>query len=375
MKYSQPKKVKVLHTIYSLDMGGAERVVANYLRHHNRDAFQMSACALAREGVIAKDLQQEGYPIYILEKKPRFDRDLLRKLVQVIRSEKPDIIHTHNPSANHWSIMASMFSGRPRVIKTEHNIFFSGRVMRGYSFVNMILNRFNPRIICVSEEVRNSHLQKDPLSGDKYLTIYNGIPPLPPPLTEYSELRQSLGIDPSHTVVGTIGSLDEQKGHVFFLEMAKQILQGFPHTAFVIVGTGHLRSSLEEKARELGIARQVIFTGLRADALDILRTFDVFVLSSLWEGLPITILEAMAAGKPVAATDVGGNREAMAEGETGFLVPPKDPEALSNAVMNILQDQDLQEKMGKKGLLRFEQKFSVQHMIRATESLYLEVLK
>jgi glycosyltransferase involved in cell wall biosynthesis len=179
----------------------------------------------------------------------------------------------------------------------------------------------------------------------------------------------------SHTpVIGTLARLHEQKGHSYLLDAVAQLRREIPDVKALVVGDGELRPSLEQRTQALRLSDSVIFTGTRRDVPEILALLDVFVLPSLWEGLPIALLEAMAAGLPVVATRVGGVPEVVVDGETGLLVPPRDPDALSEAILTLLQDPDLRQKMGQAGQERVREYFSVERMVEETEALYERLL-
>ena len=182
--------------------------------------------------------------------------------------------------------------------------------------------------------------------------------------------RTSLNGGTSRPIVLTIARLDRQKGQVYLLQAAAHVAEA----VFVLIGDGPDRDMLEAQARELGVSDRVVFMGYRRDIPELLAACDVFVMSSLWDALPLTILEAMAAGKPVIATDVGGAREAVAHGETGLLIPPADPVALAGAIRIVLGDSRLAHTLGTAGQSRARQKFSVETMARRVTEIYDELL-
>jgi len=175
--------------------------------------------------------------------------------------------------------------------------------------------------------------------------------------------------------VGTIGRLSWYKGFDCFLEAAAKVSTAYPDVQFLIVGDGEIRKELERLAMNLGIASQTIFTGFRPDSLEILALMDVFVLPSPHEAMPYTVLEAMASAKPVIAIEGTGAQDAVQEGETGLLVPPRDPEALAAAIMALLRDKAKSQAMGLAGRKVVESRFTLAQMIRQTEKLYTTLLE
>lgn len=363
------KRIKVLHIVYSLQLGGAERVVTNYALYHNRQVYEPVVVALTQGGPLEDDLNAAGVTTYILGKRLGFDPRVILKLARIMRDEGIEIVHVHTPLANNWGVPAALLSGVRTVIRTEHGLF--RRERQYYFFVNAVLGLFNRQILACSNRAKDSHVAMDPLSRRKYRTIYNGID-----VAQYrnpgdtSKLRKELDLREGTPVVGIIGSLIPLKGHRTFLGMAELISRGRPDIRFLIVGEGPLRDELESLAREHGLANNVIFTGVRRDIPELLSLMNVFVLSSYSEAHPLTILEAMAAGKPVVATDVGGNAESVVHGETGFIVSPDDSEKLFREVKRLIEDPALAARMGEKGYERVRREFTVEKMVSETEAVY-----
>jgi glycosyltransferase involved in cell wall biosynthesis len=328
------KRIKVFHIVYSLQLGGAESVVTNYALHHNRRIYEPVVVALTEGGPLHEDLQAAGVKTYILGKRVGFDPRVIFKLARIMREEGVEIVHVHTPLANNWGVPAALLSRVRTVIRTEHGLI--RRERQFYVFVNAILGLFNRRILAVSNRAKEVHVTRDPLSRRKYMTVYNGID-----VGRYQNardttlLRTELGLPEGTPVVGIIGSLIPLKGHRDFLKMAELIARTRGEVRFLVVGEGPLRHELESMARTRGLGDRVIFTGARRDIPELLSLMDVFVLSSWSEAHPLTILEAMAAGKPVVATDVGGNPESVVHGETGFTVPPEDGEKLFEKVKKL----------------------------------------
>jgi glycosyltransferase involved in cell wall biosynthesis len=363
------KRIKVLHIVYSLQVGGAERVVTNYALHHNRKVYEPVVVALTQGGPLEDDLEAAGVKTYILGKRLGFDPRVIFKLARIMRDEGVKIVHVHTPLANNWGVPAALLSGVKTVIRTEHGLF--RRERQFYVFINAVLGLFNRKILACSDRAKDTHVAMDPLSRRKYATIYNGIDVVRyQRVGDTSALRRAIGLPEDAPVVGIIGSLTPLKGHRIFLQMAELISQIRSDVRFLVVGDGPLRAELEALARSNGLADQVIFTGVRRDVPELLSLMDVFVLSSHSEAHPLTILEAMAAGRPVVATDVGGNAESVVHGETGFIVSPNDGQKLFADVKKLLDDPDLARSMGQRGLERVKREFTVQKMVAETEAVY-----
>lgn len=363
------KKIKVVHIVYSLQLGGAERVVTNYALHHTRDIYEPVVVALTQGGPLEEDLRAAGVRVYILGKRLGFDPRVILKLARIMREEKAQIVHVHTPLSNNWGVPAALLSGVRTVIRTEHGLFRRERTF--YVFINAVLGLFNRRILACSDGAKKTHVAMDPLSRRKYMTVYNGID-----VERYRDhgdtrrLREELALPEGTPVVGIIGSLIPLKGHRIFLQMAELIARARPDVRFLVVGDGPERAGIEATVRAQGLGGKVSFTGVRRDIPELLSLMDVFVLSSHSEAHPLTILEAMAAGKPVVATDVGGNAESVEHGETGFIVPANDPNAMFSAVAGLLEDPVLARRMGELGRERVSREFTVEKMVAETEKVY-----
>jgi len=231
-------------------------------------------------------------------------------------------------------------------------------------------------VIAVARRVRDFAVKSIGVPSEKLVVIYNSVE-----ISEYqggvdvARIREELEIDPAHTVVGTVSRLDEAKGIRYFLQAVPEVLIRNSEVSFLIVGAGSQRRELERLARDLDIESRVIFAGYRPDVVKMLAIMDVFVLPSLYEGFPNAVLEAMAIAKPVVATRVGGTPEAVEDGVTGLLVPPRDPKALAEAIIALLQDRERAEAMGQAGRERVERYFSAERMVQETEALYEELIR
>ncbi len=228
----------------------------------------------------------------------------------------------------------------------------------------------------VSSRTLEFAVQREGVSRDRAVVIPNGIDisrwnDLP----DSAEARSELDLRQEDFVVGTLGRLHEQKGHVHLLDAAAEVLKERPRTVFLIAGYGPLRRLLEDKARELGVADRVRFLGYRRDVGRILAALDVFVLPSLWEGMSNAVLEAMAAGKPVVATAVDGNVDQVVHGRTGLLVPPADSAALAAAILEIARDPQAARDMGRLGRERVTAEFTLDRMTGAYLDLYGHLLE
>jgi glycosyltransferase involved in cell wall biosynthesis len=244
-------------------------------------------------------------------------------------------------------------------------------------WANRLTYAWNDAAICVSEAVRQSVLAHCKLNGHPTLnTIYNGIDleEISNNLGDSATVRQELGIPADHQVVVHVANFNPQKRHEDLLRAVQMVVRQEPKVTFLLVGHGRLQPAVKAQAQELNITENVIFTGFRTDAPRLMAAGDLSVLSSQFEGLPISLLEAMALGRPVVATNVGGVSEVVTDGVEGFLVDPLDPAQLADKILALLRDPELRQRLSENARRRVREKFSIQSMVTRTEALYRQVL-
>lgn len=292
------------------------------------------------------------------------------KLIKhVIERERIDILHTFFESSDILGTLVGRFSKTPFIISSRRDTGFSknSRLLKCYK----LLNNFVDLILVNAEAVREATIKKENIKSDKIKTIYNGIK-----VEKYkvkidaAKKKLELGIDPEAPVIGIIANLTPVKGHSFFLDAAASVLQEFPTTNFVLIGEGPLEEKLKKQADELNILNRVKFLGVRKDIPELISLFDISVLSSLTEGCSNAILESMAGGKPVIATNVGGNPELVINGENGLIVPAQDSAALAAAECHLISNKAVAINMGEKGRARVERFFGFDKIIAEFEELY-----
>jgi glycosyltransferase involved in cell wall biosynthesis len=364
------KKIEVLHLVEDLKTGGLERAIATIAEGLDRQRFEASVWCIARGGAVAAELKEKGIEVKILGISTYHKPFHLLKLSRLLRKAKPDIVHTHGYFGSVIGRLAAKTAGIPILINHVHSTYWEYR--KKHLLMEKFLSLVTQKIICCSKAVEDFVTGYERINPSKTLVIYNGVDEKRfSKIKNSSLLKAKLGLDSDELVIGTVSSLFPHKGHKFLFEAAPLILAAFPSTRFLIVGDGVLRRELENRAEELNLSSRVIFAGTRKDVPDLLSLMDIFVLpSSIREGLGISIIEAMAAEKPVVATDIGGIPEVVKDGQTGLLVPPRNPAALARAIIELLNDPGKAKAMGKQGRARFEEKFTIGKMLSEVENLY-----
>jgi glycosyltransferase involved in cell wall biosynthesis len=369
------RPIHVLHVIDGLNVGGAEIALRDLVQGLLQSGrYRVSVC-YSTPGPLLAEMVALGPPTYRLPRLARVDPLLLLRMCQAIRRDPPHIVHTHLFKSDFHGRIAARLCRVPVVVSTLQNCDdwannpLLGRI---YGFTA----RFADGLIAVSNEVRDFAISRTHVAPDKLCVIPNSVA-----LQRFAHqeeagrgARREFGIDPGAPLLGIIARLAPQKDHQTFLEAAARIHSALPEARFLIVGDGPLRETLVRRAGELGVDQAVIFCGVRSDIPAIMAALDLLVLSSRWEGLPVALVEGMAAARPVVATAVGGVPEVVLHGSTGLLVPPADPEALADACIQALTDPDLRARLGRAGRARAEAHFSLDAMVRQTSQLYEELL-
>ncbi len=360
--------IPVSYLITELSTGGAQNALLRLLARLDRNRFSPAvACLYNGDRAIAREIRALDVQVFDARMRHKADWTALLRLYRWVRQVGPTILHTSLFHANLPGRVLGRLAGVPIIVCSE-------RTMAMESEWRYRLNRWTiglvDRVTTVSANVRDFCISHIGLPGDKLVVIYNGVELPEEPVASPQKTRIALDLPPYKLVVGAVNRLDSVKG-VAFLVQAFARVEG---AHLVVIGDGPERATLASLAENLGITNRVHWAGHRRNAAHLLPAFDLFVQPSLYEGLPNTTLEAMAVGLPVVATAVGGTPEAVVNGETGLLVPPRDPSALAQAITRLLQAPDLRRKMGQAGRERVVQLFSVERMVARTERLYAELL-
>jgi glycosyltransferase involved in cell wall biosynthesis len=364
------KKLKVIHLVEDMKTGGAERVIADIAEGLDRNRYDVRVWCITRGGDTADELTEKGIAVMILGISSYHNPFKILKLKRLLREAAPDIVHTHGYFASVIGRLSAQKADVSVILAHVHSTYWDYK--KRHIFMERKLSRFTDKIICCSKAVENFVRDFEKIGKGKTAVIYNGVDEERfYPREDTPSIRSELGIDENAPLVGTVSSLTPHKGHEYLFRAASLVKEEFPSAKFLIVGDGPLRTELEDLVKNLSVYPDILFTGTRKDVPKILSVMDVFVLpSSFREGLGIAIIEAMAAEKPVVATDIGGIPEVVKQGETGFLVPPGDPRALAKAIIELLQNPEKAREIGKKGRVRFKEKFTRKHMLSEIDALY-----
>lgn len=360
--------------------GGAEQLAAQLAARYDRARFASTLCATrwspdnppdAAAEAVLPELRAAGVKVIGLGRKSRVDPRPWRRLVTELRHERVDVLHTHMFGSNLWGALLGTLARTPVIVAHEHTWSFEGAPLRRFADREVIA-RAAGAMIAVSREDRRRMIEIERIPADRVRYIPNGAPPAVPP--DGSDVRAELGIPAAAPVIGSVGALRAQKAYPVLLEAVALLVGRQPDLHVLIAGGGEERSLLEERIAALGLQRNVRLLGRRTDVPAVLRAVDVAVMSSDYEGMPLSILEYMAAGLPVVATRVGGVPDLVEHEVTGLLVEPRDPDGIAAAVATLLGDRRRAAAMGDRGRARRSAVFDLDVMVRRLEALYVELL-
>ena len=370
------KKIRVLEMIDKPFLGGGQRTVLLLAQNLDRRKFEVSV-ASAPAGPLVEELRKAGVRHHPLKLEKTLSLKILGDIRRVLEENTVEILHTHGGVAGLYGRLAARKS-RVKVVHTLHGLHYlhyrNPIYRQAYIDLERRLGRLTDALIfvCRADLEKGKGLRLAPES--KMHVIRNGVDlGLLKPGAEAKKLRMELGLQAAGPLVGTVARLHRQKGLTYLIQAAPQIRSSFPGAKIVVVGGGPLRQELEQEAVRRGVGDVLLFLGERPNVPDLLNLFDIFVLPSLWEGLPYVLVEAAYLCKPIVATAVDGNPEVIEDRKTGLLIPPADSSALASAVVLLLQDKTLAGRMAKAARTAIPPRFSLKKMIGEIQQLYLDL--
>jgi glycosyltransferase involved in cell wall biosynthesis len=369
----------IAHVItLSEPFGGAQRNTLLTLKGLVRDGYEADlicgpggplieeARAIGAQVRVIPDL---GRPIDLLK-----DTRVLVELFRLFRSRKYRIVHTHSTKAGLLGRLAAWWAGVPVIIHTVHGVPFeiNGDMRsRIYIVLERLVGRVTDRLVCVGEVLRQEVSFWKIVPNEKLITIYSGIDfSLYDPKRTAGEIKGELGLESSWPIVGSVGRLSEQKAQYYLIEAIALLKPTYPKIKLLLVGEGELRPHLEKRIQELDLSSNVSLLGEREDIADLLSVFDVYGMSSRWEGVGRALTEAMYRGLPIVATAVNGVKEFIVHEKTGLLVMPRDPNAVAVAIDRVVAHSDLSQRLGANARRKAEELIDGKKMIAEIKELY-----
>lgn len=375
------RQFNVLQVIGNLEIGGAQEVVRTLADYLTLQGCSVVVCTF-RDGPLRSEIERLGIPVEILPARrasilyvPQFIGDMLRirrALLRVVHKHKINVVQTHLLRVLDFLLLTLRWSAPLRVFWTVHNYQFALRADQlprfrwllgpkrwAYRALYRLAARWVDGFIAVSDEVETAIVETIGPVGDKIVIIANGVD-----VKRYAQpvhkeqIWEQLMLPAQAHVLAVVGTLKEQKGHRYLIDAAPAVLAQFPDTHWLLIGDGALREALQAQVDAAGLAQHIHFLGNRSDVASLLAASDAFVLPSLWEGLPMALIEAMASGLPIVATEVSGTKQVMVANETGLLVPPGSVPHLEAAMIELLSNPERCQAMGASARRRVEALFS-----------------
>jgi len=368
---------KIVHIAKVTGIYGMEKHLLTLLPRLNGQPYELNFLILIDPTRPVADylslLEHRGITIHPVAIRHDFDPFCFLAIVKHLQHIKPVLVHTHLMHGDLYGIAAARAVGIKAVISSKHNDD-AFRRRQPIKMVNYMLNRKTTRIVAISDWIARFTHEVEGAAREKITTIYYGIEPAQA-ASNRQALRSSLEIGQEDIVLGIIARLVAQKGHRYLINAFAAAVKRNSRLRLLIVGSGELEQELKKQVRQLDLQEKVVFTGYRSDTDDLLNAMDIFSHPSLWEGFGLSVLEAMNMGKPVVASNVSALPELIEDGKTGFLVPPRDVKALSDALLKLADNSSLRHKMGMSAQQRCRTFFSVDRMVQETRALYTEVLR
>ncbi len=364
----------VAHVIGSLRTGGAERQLVNYLLAADRDEFRHTAVCLQERGELAAVVEAAGIPVVRIPIRTRHAVGCLRHFAGWLRDQDVAVVHAHMHDSALWGRLAGRWAGVPVLMTTEHGKELWKGPLR--VAIDHHLGRWTARHIAVARDGMEIRIRRERFDPDKLILIPNGVP-IPAESGNDAgrrRVRAEFGLDDDTPVLGTVGRVVEAKGYEHLLAALATLRESRPRLRWLAVGDGDRRSDLTARAAAAGLGDAVIWAGRRDDVNDLLAAMDVWVMSSVREGLPVALLEAMAACRPIVATNVGGIPDAVRDGSEGLLVPPADPAALAAAIAQLLADPARAAGLAAAARRRAQADYGIGSVARRIEDVYRQEL-
>jgi glycosyltransferase involved in cell wall biosynthesis len=366
---------RLAYVVNSLNPGGTERLVVEMSQAFSQE-FIVEVICLDEPGAWAADLRADGVAVHCVWRQPGLDSSMPFKLANHFRRGRIDIVHAHQCTPWQYASLARLLCRRPRLLLEEHGRFYPEIDNPRRRWANrLVVRKLTHRFVAVSEDIRERLERYEGLERNEIRLVYNGVTPgVRLSTEERAALRRELGFKASDFVVGTVGRFDPIKNLDLLVHSLSRVSRQDATVRGLLVGDGQSFASIRTLVEQQGLASKVVLTGFRADARRLVQCLDLFVLSSLSEGTSMALLEAMAAGLPVAVTAVGGNPEIVEQGTTGWVVPSESVDALTGAIVDAVNDPHRRAAFGRAGAQRFAANFTFERMIGQYRDLYRELL-
>lgn len=352
-------------------------MLAARLARNLQDRFRFVFACLDELGSLGSELRDEGFTVEVLNRRSGIDLRCVQRLGRFARDERADLIHAHQYTPFFYCRAPGSFVRRPPVLFNEHGRFHPDLPSRKRMIFNRLFLRGIDRVVAVGEAVKQALIANEGIPASRIEVVYNGVN-----IANFSgdeqtrrRVRKELEIDGEVPVIIQVARLDYLKDHCTAIRAFEAVTREVPECRLLLVGEGPERPMIEAEITKRGLEKQVRLLGLRTDVRQLLSAADLFLLTSISEGIPVTFIEAMACHLPIVSTDVGGVKEVVEDGKTGLLAAASDDQKLADSIIRLVRDPSLRRSMGDCGRARAEQIFSEQEMHERYAALYGEMVR
>jgi glycosyltransferase involved in cell wall biosynthesis len=371
------EKINILHIYQNSKIGGVQQQLLSLLKAYSRERFNPIFCCLGPKEEIGKEIEGTKIEFIPLNKLRynRFSPGIVLELYRLMKKKQIHVVRTHRYRSNLYGRFAAFLAGVPVIIASVHDNYRTDKRPKR-RIMNRILSKITDKIVAVSEDVKEDIIRYDSIDPSKIEVIPNGIDVERfNPEKNTANIRKEFSLEEDDIVIGFIGRIVPAKGLEYLLNALPYLKEEFKSIKLLIVGEGSLVEELKERAKKNNIFDNILFTGKRRDIPEILASINIFVMPSIAEGLPNALLEAMAMGKPIVTTEVGGIPEIVKNGFNGLLVPPRDTLSLSKAIKELISNDQLAAKLGQAARDLVHDNLSIKAIAQKWQSLYLSILK
>lgn len=358
----------ILYFTRTMGVGGTEKVILQLCKSMQGQFDKIVVCSSGGDNV--KCLNEMLIKHYIIDdienKDPAVIIKTIGKLLSVIRHENIEVVHTHHRMAAFYVCLIKVIKPKLVFIHTTHNTFYDKKALTRFA-----LKRCN--VIAVGDRVRENMLHIYNLAREKVTVIFNAIEPDNSPVASVREIQKFK--NEGYFLVGNVGRISEQKGMEYFVQSIPEVLKNNSKVKFFIIGDGEDRQKIEQLVVQLNLSDHIVFLGYRNDVLNVMKQLDLIVLSSLWEGFPLTPIEAFSVGKTIVATEVDGTPEIVKNGYNGLLIDPRDSNAIAIAILEVMNNSELKEQLSRHAYDTYLNEFSFEIFKSRYESYYQEIIK
>ena len=371
------EKINILHIYQNSKIGGVQQQLLSLLKAYSRERFNPIFCCLGPKEEMGKEIEGTGIEFIPLNKLRynRFSLGIVLELYRLMKKKQIHVVRTHRYRSNLYGRLAAFLAGVPVIIASVHDNYRTDKRPKR-RIMNRILSKITDKIVAVSEDVKEDIIRYDSIDPSKIEVIPNGIDVERfNPEKNTTDIRKEFSLEEDDIVIGFIGRIVPAKGLEYLLNALPYLKEEFKSIKLLIVGEGSLVEELKERAKKNNIFDNILFIGRRRDIPEILASINIFVMPSIAEGLPNALLEAMAMGKPIVTTEVGGIPEIVKNGFNGLLVPPRDTLSLSKAIKELISNDRLAAKLGQAARDLVHDNLSIKAIAQKWQSLYLSILK